>query len=87
MADKGEGRGEGPNLEESLARLEEIVERLESGDVPLEDALSLFEEGVGIIKRVSLKLDEAEKKVEMLVKTGLKAASVSPQDEESTDES
>lgn len=87
MADKGEGRAKGPNLEDSLARLEEIVERLESGDVPLEDALSLFEEGVGIIKRVNLKLDEAEKKVEMLVKTGLKAASVSPHDEESTDES
>lgn len=61
------------SLEDSLERLEEIVESLEAGEVPLEEALALFEEGVSLVKRVNSRLDEAEKKVEMLVKTGLKA--------------
>ncbi len=54
-------------FEEAMARLEEIVKGLESGDLALEDALKAFEEGMGLIKFCSKKLEEAEKKVTLLV--------------------
>lgn len=55
-------------FEEALAKLEAIVEKLEVGDIPLEEALEAFEEGVKL-SRICLKmLDEAEKRIEILVK-------------------
>jgi len=56
------------SFEDSLARLETIVADLESGDLPLEESLRLFEEGIGVVKRCTRKLDEAEKRVEVLLK-------------------
>jgi len=56
------------SFEDSLARLETIVADLESGALPLEEALRLFEEGIGVVKRCTRKLDEAEKRVEVLLK-------------------
>lgn len=50
-------------FEQSMARLEEIVARLEHGDVPLEDALGLFDEGTTLMKKCSLMLDKAEQKI------------------------
>lgn len=50
-------------FEESIARLDEIVKALERGDKPLEEALSLFEEGTKLIKSCGRVLDEAEQKV------------------------
>ena len=55
-------------FEEAMARLEEIVQGLESGDLSLEDSLAIFEEGMKLIKFCSKKLEEAEQKVTMLVK-------------------
>ena len=55
-------------FEQQIARLEEIVAALEKGDAPLADSLALFEEGTGLIKKCSVALDQAEQKVEMLVK-------------------
>ena len=55
-------------FEQSMARLEEIVSRMERGDVPLEQALSLFEEGTGLVARCTKLLDEAELKVIQLSK-------------------
>ena len=52
-----------PTFEQSLARLDEIVRALEKGDRPLEEALSLFEEGTGLIRSCGKLLDEAEQKV------------------------
>ena len=49
-----------------MARLEVIVSKLEKGDAPLEEALSLFEEGTGLMKQCSAALDEAEQKVKKL---------------------
>lgn len=60
MADKG--------FEEALRELEDIVNRLERGDLPLEEALRLFEEGVKLSRYCHRKLDEAQKKVEVLLK-------------------
>ena len=56
------------DFEQSMARLEEIVHHLESGDMPLNDTLALFEEGTGLISRCSKMLDEAERKVVKLKK-------------------
>ena len=56
------------SFEKSMARLEEIVAHMERGDVPLEQALSLFEEGTGLVSRCTALLDEAELKVIQLSK-------------------
>lgn len=55
-------------FEKSLKRLEEIVGKLEEGNAPLEDSLKLFEEGVKISRLCTAKLEEAKKKVEILLK-------------------
>ncbi|MBQ6799466.1 MAG: exodeoxyribonuclease VII small subunit [Oscillospiraceae bacterium] len=55
-------------FETSVKRLEEIVRLMERGDVPLEQALSLFEEGTGLIRSCTKQLDEAELKVVRLMK-------------------
>ena len=56
------------SFEQSLSRLDEIVRHLEKGDLPLNDSLSLFEEGTGLIRRCGEMLDEAEQKVVKLKK-------------------
>ena len=53
-------------FETAIARLEEIVKALESGNAPLDDSLSLFEEGVSLVKYCNQKLDTAEQKVKIL---------------------
>lgn len=57
-----------PKFEECLQRLETIVQQLERGDLPLEQALKLFEEGVGLSDSCRRELEEAEGKVEILLK-------------------
>lgn len=57
-----------PSFEESLKKLESLVEQLEKGDMSLEDSLKLFEEGVGLSAACKKELDAAEGKVEMLIK-------------------
>lgn len=57
-----------PKFEEALGRLEEIAKILEKGDLPLEESLKVFEEGVGLSKVCLKMLDEAEKKVEILLR-------------------
>lgn len=55
-------------FEKAMARLEEIVQSLEKGDIPLEDSLKIFEEGIRLSQVCMARLDEAEKKVEILMK-------------------
>jgi exodeoxyribonuclease VII small subunit len=57
-----------PKFEECLDRLEKIVDELEKSDVPLEQALALFEEGVRLSTSCKKQLEEAEGKVEILLK-------------------
>ncbi len=57
-------------FEKSLARLEKIVEEMEGGSLSLEDMIKRFEEGQGLIKFCSKKLNEVERKIEILVKKG-----------------
>ena len=56
------------SFEDSLSRLESIVSQLESGDLPLERALEIFEDGVGLARLCQSHLAEAERKVEMLLR-------------------
>lgn len=55
-------------FEEALKRLEEIVKNLESGGLSLETSLEQFSEGVKLVRFCSQELDEAEKKIEMVLK-------------------
>jgi exodeoxyribonuclease VII small subunit len=55
-------------FEEALRELEGIVNRLEQGDLPLEEALQFFEDGVKLSRYCHTKLDEAQKRVEILLK-------------------
>ncbi len=55
-------------FEDALNKLEKIVSKLEEGDIPLEESLKLFEEGIRLSRFCNQRLDEAEKKVEILLK-------------------
>jgi len=57
-----------PTFEEALARLETIVHELEEADLPLERSLTVFEEGVRLSRLLHERLNEAERKVEILLK-------------------
>jgi exodeoxyribonuclease VII small subunit len=55
-------------FESALEELEQVVEQLESGELSLEDSLAAFEKGVGLVRFCNQKLNEVEKKIEMLVR-------------------
>lgn len=55
-------------FETALEELEQVVEQLESGELNLEDALAAFEKGVSLVKICNQKLNEVEKKIEVLIK-------------------
>ena len=57
----------GLSFEGALERLEETVGRLEAGEMPLEEALALFEQGVKLSRQCTTTLEAAEKRVEILV--------------------
>ena len=70
-------------FEEAMEELEDIVDQLESGDLNLKDSLEQFSEGVKLIKFCRSELNEAEKKVEMVLKNNEDELSdVVPFDEE-----
>jgi len=56
------------DFEKSLGRLEEVVKRLESTNLPLDDAMKLFEEGVELTRECQKQLEQAEGRVEILLK-------------------
>ena len=56
-----------PSFEEVLTRLQAVVERLEQGDLPLEDSLAVFEEGIRLSRIGARRLDQAEQRVELLL--------------------
>jgi exodeoxyribonuclease VII small subunit len=55
-------------FETAMEELEKVVERLESGELSLEDSLAAFEDGIKLVKFCNQKLTEVEKKIELLVK-------------------
>ncbi|MBW1821593.1 MAG: exodeoxyribonuclease VII small subunit [Deltaproteobacteria bacterium] len=54
-------------FEQSMRKLEKIVQELESGDLPLEEAMQKFEEGIKLSRLCSEKLDETEQKITLLM--------------------
>jgi exodeoxyribonuclease VII small subunit len=68
-------------FDELLARLRALVERLEGGNLPLEDGLRSFEEGMALCRRGAEILDRAEKRVEVLLTSASGASRVAPFDD------
>ena len=64
------------SYEDSLERLEEIVQRLESGKLPLDESLQLFEEGTRLTKVCQRRLTEAELRIEKLMADGVRTEDV-----------
>jgi exodeoxyribonuclease VII small subunit len=60
-----------PNLEKSLGELEQIVEQLEEGDIPLEQALKQFEKGIKLSRDCQTALQTAEQRVQILMQDDL----------------
>ncbi|VXC82243.1 exonuclease VII small subunit [Pseudomonas sp. 8Z] len=56
-----------PDFEHSLAELQALVERLESGELSLEDSLTAFEQGIGLTRECQAALAQAEQKVQVLL--------------------
>ena len=65
-------------FEDCLARLEQIVGALETGNLPLEESLKVFEEGIALARHCSRYLDDAERRIEMLVKDASGVATTAP---------
>lgn len=57
------------SFEKALERLEKIVDELEGGDLPLDEALKRYEEGIKLVQVCSKKLEAAQKKIELLTRT------------------
>jgi exodeoxyribonuclease VII small subunit len=74
-------------FEDAVRELEDIVKRLESGELPLEESLKIFEEGVSLSRYCFQKLEEAEKRVSILMKdeSGLKRAPFETGEDEHTE--
>ena len=73
-------------FEDCLVRLEQIVSALETGNLPLEESLKVFEEGVTLARHCSRYLDDAERRIEMLVKDDSGATTTRPFAFEAEDE-
>lgn len=58
------------SFEQALQRLEQVVKELETGDLSLDNALALFQEGVALARQCGVQLDEAEAKIEKLLEAG-----------------
>ena len=71
-------------FEEALERLEEITRELEGGNPSLEKSLKIFDEGMKLAEYCNTKLEEAQQKVEMLVRKGESCTTV-PFEEKNTD--
>jgi exodeoxyribonuclease VII small subunit len=67
MSKPSDGKKNERNYEETVSRLEEIVGQLEEGNLSLEASLTLFEEGIGLAKYCSEKLDAAEGRLQILL--------------------
>jgi len=78
MADKRSEK----TFDQGMAELEAIVARLESGELPLEDALAAFETGIGLVRTLHQRLADAEARVEVLTRTAEGALQLQPLERE-----
>jgi len=70
-----------PTIELSLGRLEKIVEEIEKNPPPLETLIERYEEGMALLKTCREKLDAAEKRIEIITRTGRGEAALEPFEE------
>lgn len=63
------GTAKGKKFEEELGDLEQIVSHIDSGELSLEESIAAFERGVALVRSLNHKLDEIERKVEVLIKS------------------
>lgn len=75
-----------PKFEKALAELEQVVNRLEKGNLPLEESLRLFEQGIKAARECRAYLEEAEKRVELLMGSEAGGLELSPYEAEEEDE-
>jgi len=76
------GKGKEPSFEEAMKGLEAVVARLESGEAPGEETIRLFEEGMKLSEACRKRLDEADRKIELLLrKPGGVSAETADEDE------
>jgi exodeoxyribonuclease VII small subunit len=73
-------------FEDCLTRLEQIVGSLEAGNLPLEDSLKVFEEGIQLARHCARYLDEAERRIELLAKDDTGGTTTRPFDWKADDE-
>ena len=73
-------------LEKSLAELEKLVEELEDGDLPLEQAMKKFEKGIKLTRSAQAALKDAEQKVEILLKDAAAGDTLEPFDADDDDD-
>jgi len=85
-------KDEAPDFEATMARLEETVRRLETGDAPLEESLADFEKGVALVRTLHARLDSVQARIEELTRDGegvaarrLSTVSTDPEPDESED--
>ena len=74
-----------PDFEQALAELEAVVERLEHGELPLEQALTQFERGMALARSCQDALKQAEQKVEILLARSMQAEPVTIETDEPQD--
>jgi exodeoxyribonuclease VII small subunit len=65
-------------FEDELADLESVVEQIDSGELSLEESIAAFERGVGLVRTLNQKLDEVDRRVEILTRTGAGELKTSP---------
>lgn len=73
---------EGATFEQMMGRLEELVSRLERGDLSLEESIGAFEEGIRLVKQCTAVLGQAEKRIQRLTQEETGAPGTQPLEEE-----
>jgi len=68
VEDGGQPEPNGPKFEVAMSQLEDVVRKLETGDVPLEESLAAFEKGVGLVRTLHKRLDAVQEKIEELTR-------------------
>jgi len=69
-------------FEEAMEQLEDVVRKLEAGDVPLEESLAAFEKGIGLVRMLQQRLDAVQEKIEELTRTERGEVATKPLDVE-----
>ncbi|MBQ3392234.1 MAG: exodeoxyribonuclease VII small subunit [Lachnospiraceae bacterium] len=70
LTEQEENNGAGLSVEESFAQLKEILTRMDSEEITLEESLALYERGIALVRHCAQSIDRVEKKVQQLMEDG-----------------